>query len=122
MRSDGTMIRDYIYVRDVVAAYLLLAEAMDDKKFWGQAYNISLEMQLSVLEVTNKILEVMGRADLQPIILNEANAEIPVQYLSAARARRELGWTPRFSMLEGLTETVDWYRNYFINSAVSADS
>jgi CDP-glucose 4,6-dehydratase len=119
LRSDGTMIRDYIYVRDVVAAYLLLAEAMDDKKFWGQAYNVSLEMQLSVLEVTTKILEVMGRADLQPIILNEANAEIPVQYLSAARARRELGWTPRFSLLEGLTETVDWYRNHFANNSAS---
>jgi CDP-glucose 4,6-dehydratase len=116
LRSDGTMIRDYIYVRDVVAAYLLLAESMDDEKFWGQAYNFSLEIQLSVLEVTNKILEVMRRTDLKPIILNEAKAEIPVQYLSAARARCELGWTPRFSLQEGLAETVDWYKNYFANS------
>ncbi len=119
LRSDGTMIRDYIYVRDVVAAYLMLAEAMDDKEFWGQAYNFSLEIQLSVLEVTQRILEVMGRADLQPIILNEANAEIPVQYLSAARARRELGWTPRFSLQEGLAETVDWYRNYFATTTAA---
>lgn len=112
LRSDGTMIRDYIYVRDVVGAYLLLAEAMDDKKFWGQAYNFSLESQLSVLDVTNKILEVMGRTDLEPVILNEAKAEIPVQYLCAARARRELGWSPKFSMQDGLKETVDWYRAY----------
>jgi CDP-glucose 4,6-dehydratase len=119
LRSDGTMIRDYIYVRDVVAAYLLLAEAMDDKKFWGQAYNCSLETPLSVLEITNMILEVMGRSDLQPIILNEAKAEIPVQHLCAARARRELGWTPRYSMHDGLTETVDWYRAYSANTAAS---
>ena len=116
LRSDGTMIRDYIYVRDVVAAYLLLAEAMDDEKFWGQAYNFSLEMQLSALEITKKILDVMGRADLPPVILSEAKAEIPVQYLSAARARRELGWLPRFSMEDSLTETVDWYRTYLSNA------
>jgi NAD dependent epimerase/dehydratase family len=91
LRSDGTMIRDYIYVRDVVAAYLLLAEAMDDAKFWGQAYNFGVEMQLSVLEITKKILDVMGRADLPPIILGEAKAEIRVQYLSAARAANSAG-------------------------------
>jgi CDP-glucose 4,6-dehydratase len=119
LRSDGTMIRDYVYVRDVAAAYLLLAQAMDDKKFWGQAYNFSLEIRLSVFEVTQKILEVMGRTDLQPIVLNEANAEIPAQHLSAARARRELGWAPRFSMQDGLTETVDWYKNYFANSSTA---
>ncbi len=113
------MIRDYIYVRDVVAAYLLLAQAMNDEKFWGQAYNFSLEMQLSVLEITKKILDVMGRPDLPPVILSEAKAEIPVQYLSAARARRELGWVPRFSMEDSLTETVDWYRTYLSNSATS---
>jgi CDP-glucose 4,6-dehydratase len=93
---------------------------MDDGKFWGQAYNFSLELQLSVLEMTNKILELMGRMDLRPVILNEAKAEIPVQYLSAARARRELGWGPRFSMQDGLIETVDWYKNYFANSSTSA--
>jgi CDP-glucose 4,6-dehydratase len=119
LRSDGTMTRDYIYVRDVVAAYLLLAEAMDDEKFWGQAYNFSLELQLSALEITKKILDVMGRADLPPVILGEARAEIPAQYLSAARARRELGWAPRFSMEDSLAETVDWYRTYFRNAATS---
>jgi len=119
LRSDGTMIRDFIYVRDVVAAYLLLAEAMDDERFWGQAYNFSLELQLSVLEITKKILDVMGRADLPPVILGEAKAEIPAQYLSAARARRELGWAPRFSMEDSLAETVDWYRIYFRDAATS---
>jgi CDP-glucose 4,6-dehydratase len=112
LRSDGKMIRDYIYVRDVTAAYLLLAQAMDEPKHWGQAFNFSLELQLSTLEMTHKILEVMGRGDLEPIILNEAKAEIPVQYLSSARARRELGWKARFMLGDGLIETVDWYKEY----------
>ncbi len=112
LRSDGTMIRDYIYVRDVVAAYLMLAEAMEDPKYWGEAFNFSVEMPLSVLDITHAILKAMGREDLQPIILNEAKAEIAVQYLSAARARRELGWRHGFSLEESLGETIDWYRRY----------
>jgi CDP-glucose 4,6-dehydratase len=119
LRSDGTMIRDYIYVRDVTAAYLLLAQAMDDQKHWGKAYNFSLELQLSVLDMTQKILVAVGRSDLKPIILNEAKAEIPVQYLSSARARRELGWKPQFMLDDSLIETVDWYKHY-LASAVHA--
>jgi CDP-glucose 4,6-dehydratase len=113
LRSDGTMVRDYIYVRDVVAAYLQLAELMSDPAVWGRAYNFSVELPLSVLEITNKIVTLMGRPDLEPIILNQAKAEIQAQYMSAALARRELGWVPRYSLDQSLLETVDWYRNYF---------
>ena len=120
LRSDGTMVRDYIYVRDVVAAYLMLAEAMDDPRYWGEAFNFSVEMPLSVLEITQAILKTMGREDLRPIILNEAKAEIPVQYLSAARARRELGWRHRFSLDDSLAETVDWYRRYLAATRTTA--
>jgi len=117
LRSDGTMIRDYIYVRDVTAAYLLLAQAMDDPKHWGQAFNFSLELQLTALEMTQKILDATGRSDLKPVILNEAKAEIPVQYLSSARARRELGWKARFMLEESLIETVDWYKTYLASAS-----
>jgi nucleoside-diphosphate-sugar epimerase len=67
---------------------------------------------LSVLEVTQKILDVTGRGDLQPVILDETRAEIPIQHLSATLARRELGWAPRYSFEEGLAETVTWYRDH----------
>jgi CDP-glucose 4,6-dehydratase len=112
LRSDGTMVRDYIYVRDVVAAYLFLAEAMDDARFWGQAYNFSVEMPLTVLQITNKVLEAMGRTDVEPVILNEVKGEIPTQFLSAAKARRDLGWSPQFSLESSLVETVAWYKAY----------
>ena len=110
LRSDGTMVRDYIYVLDGVAAYLMLAEAMDRTELWGRGFNFSLEQPLSVLDVTQKILAAVGRRDLNPVILGEAKAEIPVQHLSAALARRELGWAPRFTFEEGLAETAAWYQ------------
>ncbi|MGV8932439.1 MAG: NAD-dependent epimerase/dehydratase family protein [Luteimonas sp.] len=116
IRSDGSMIRDYVYVRDVAQFYLHLAEAMEDSALHGQAFNYSTESQLSVLDITRMVLQLMDRADLEPVILNEVSGEIPHQYLSAAKAREMLKWTPRFSIEDGLRETIDWYRAHFGNT------
>jgi CDP-glucose 4,6-dehydratase len=113
LRSDGTLIRDYIFIRDVVGGYLTLAEAMDRPDIRGRAYNFSIETPLSVLDITNRILALMDRTDLRPVILNNARGEIPAQHLSAARARRELAWSPQYGLDQGLTETIAWYQNYF---------
>lgn len=113
IRSDGTLIRDYIYILDAVEAYILLAEKMETLPIQGEAFNFSNEIQLNVLDMTRKILEVMGRADLEPVILNEARGEIKHQYLSAEKARKVLGWQSKYSLEEGLRETVDWYREFF---------
>ena len=113
LRSDGTMIRDYIYVRDAVLAYLLLAERMDNSALHGHAFNFSGEQPLSVLELVEMTLRLAGRPDLQPIILGEATAEIPSQYLAAGKARRMLGWEPGWTTEQALIETIDWYRNWF---------
>ena len=113
IRSDGTLIRDYIYILDAVEAYILLAEKMEEPSIHGEAFNFSNEIQLNVLDMTRKILEVMGRKDLEPTVLNEAKGEIKHQYLSAEKARKALGWRPKYSLEEGLKETVKWYREFF---------
>jgi len=113
IRSDGTLIRDYIYILDAVEAYLYLAEKMETLPIQGEAFNFSNEAQLSVLDITRKILEVMDRKDLEPLLLNTASSEINHQYLSSEKARNILGWQPRYSIEEGLGETVDWYREFF---------
>jgi CDP-glucose 4,6-dehydratase len=110
LRSDGTMIRDYIYVRDIVLAYLRLAEAMDDPNIHGQAFNFSNEQPLSVTALVERILAVSGRADLEPIILGEAGNEIPSQHLDAGKARALLGWKPGWTLDAALAETIEWYR------------
>lgn len=112
IRSDGQSIRDYFYVEDAVIAYLHLAERMDDPNVKGQAFNFSNEIQVTVLEVTRKILSLMGRTDLEPQILNTASNEIRHQYLSAEKARRILGWAPQFTLEEGLRRTIEWYRKH----------
>jgi CDP-glucose 4,6-dehydratase len=110
LRSDGSMIRDYIYVRDVVFAYLALAEKMEDRAIHGHAFNFSTEQPMSVVALVRHILAAAGRPDLEPIILGEATNEIPEQHLSATKARTMLGWTPAFTLDAALGETVAWYR------------
>lgn len=117
IRSDGSPLRDYIYVLDAVSAYLRLAEAMEDKAIRGEAFNFGTARPLSVLEITRKILELMGRTDLEPRVLNEARGEILHQYLSSDKARRLLGWEPVASIDSGLKATIDWYRDFLSTRA-----
>ena len=111
-RSDGTLIRDYFYVEDGAAAYMLLAERLaGDAALRGAAFNFSNELQLTVRDIVEKILGIMG-ASLDFEVRDEATNEIPHQYLSARRAREQLGWHPLFSLDDGLKRTVEWYRNF----------
>jgi CDP-glucose 4,6-dehydratase len=112
IRSDGRFIRDYLYVEDVVDAYCALAEVADDDSMPGEAFNFSPETQVPVIEIVRRIQQLMGRLDLEPVVLNQARAEIRDQYLDSAKARRRLGWRPRFSLDEGLRETVRWYEAF----------
>lgn len=116
IRSDGSYIRDYIYARDAVSAYMLLAEKMEDKSLHGEAFNFSNEIQVTVLELTRKISSLMGREDLEPIIQDQASHEIRHQYLSAEKAKKMLGWNPLYTLDEGLQETIEWYKNFFANA------
>jgi CDP-glucose 4,6-dehydratase len=111
VRSDGTYRRDYFFVRDAVGAYLTLARAVTEQELGGEVFNFGNGQPLSVLEVVKSILESMGKSDLSPVILNEAQGEITNQYLDCTKARRVLNWTPRYTFETGLAETVPWYRD-----------
>jgi CDP-glucose 4,6-dehydratase len=113
IRSDGKYVRDYFYVKDAAKAYMLLAEKMDDTNIVGQIFNFGNDMPMTVLEITNEILSLMGCSDSEPIILNQAKGEIREQYLSSKKARTMLVWKPLFSIRDGLSETIRWYMDYF---------
>ncbi|MCW3473928.1 NAD-dependent epimerase/dehydratase family protein [Limobrevibacterium gyesilva] len=116
IRSDGTLIRDYVYAEDAVGAYLLLAEKLaENPELRGEAFNFSNENQITVLDMVGRITRLMG-LDIEPDVRNEASNEILHQYLSAEKARRLLDWSPRFTTEEGLTRTIDWYRSFLTAS------
>jgi CDP-glucose 4,6-dehydratase len=113
IRSDGEYIRDYFYVEDGAAAYMLLAEQLAARpELKGQAFNFSNEIQVTVREIVERVVNLM-ESNLKPEILNEANNEIRHQSLSAEKARRVLNWKPLFNLDQGLAMTIDWYKNFF---------
>ena len=112
IRSDGRFIRDYLYVKDVVGACLAVADRLDDPGVQGQGFNFSPQKPLTVLEVVEAIAREMKAEKLKPIIQNAATGEIRDQYLSAAKAKRLLGWRAAYTLQKGLAETVDWYRRF----------
>ncbi|MGA9414481.1 MAG: NAD-dependent epimerase/dehydratase family protein [Terriglobales bacterium] len=119
IRSDGNFVRDYIYIEDAAAAYMLLAERLiSNAALRGQAFNFSYEIQVSVLEMVDLILRKM-QSTLRPEVLNQASNEIRHQFLSSERARTQLNWRPQFTLESGLDRTLAWYRE-FLSTPVPA--
>jgi CDP-glucose 4,6-dehydratase len=110
VRSTGKLVRDYFYVEDAVLAYIQLAEKMEAMKLAGEAFNFGTGHPMSVLEIVAAIRKAMNREDLAPEILGRNDGEIPAQYLDCTKARERLRWQPAFTLEEGLTRTIRWYR------------
>lgn len=115
IRSDGTFLRDYLYVKDVSHAYLRLAEHLDDPRVRGEGFNFSPEQAVTVLDLVRRIQQLMGCEDLTPDVRNTAQGEIHSQYLDATKAKEILGWQSAYTLDTGLTETIAWYRDYLAN-------
>jgi CDP-glucose 4,6-dehydratase len=111
IRSDGTPIRDYMYIKDAVNAYLTVAEAIGRQDVVGQAFNFGTGSPISVLDLFKKIIRLCGK-DVQPKVLNEAAGEIPQQFLSSDKAKKILSWESRYSLDQGLGETIEWYKEH----------
>jgi CDP-glucose 4,6-dehydratase len=112
VRSDGSYVRDYFYVKDAARAYLRLGERLGDPQVVGEAFNFSNESPMSVLDLVAVIQKLMDASHLEPDVRDVAEGEIHSQYLSAARAREQLGWAPEFDLEAGLRETIAWYRAF----------
>ncbi len=120
IRSDGFFTRDYIYIQDVVEAYIAVARNVHRDNVQGQAFNFGPNNPTSVMEVVNLLKQLMHRHDIEPHILNSSQTEIRDQYLSSEKALLTLGWEPHFTLEEGLLETIRWYEKYFALSTVHA--
>jgi CDP-glucose 4,6-dehydratase len=112
IRSNGKYVRDYFYVMNAVDGYLKLAERMPDESINGQAFNFGYGEPLSVLELVEEILRIMGKESLEPVILNEASNEIVNQFLDCTKAQNLLDWKPKYDREAGLRETIQWYEHY----------
>ena len=110
IRSDGSPVRDYIYVEDAVGAYLAVAESLDDEKNHGRAWNAGSGQPVSVGELVERMIAVSGK-DVEPDVRGAGTpaGEIDRQFLDSAAIGSELGWTPAWDLDRGLAATWDWY-------------
>ncbi len=111
IRSDGTFVRDYIYVEDIAGAYVTLAERTHEQGIRGEAFNFSTEIPLSVLDLVRSIQKLMSK-DIEPKIINQAKGEIGSQTLKATKARKLLDWKPQTDLEAGLKKTIAWYQEF----------
>ena len=114
IRSDGTPRRDYVFVKNIVDAYLLLAENLERQEVVGQAFNFGPSKPLSVKEIVDAIIRASGKkiaADVQGA--GQLLGEIQDQYLDSDKARRLLNWSPRYELEQGLAQTWKWYSEFF---------
>jgi len=107
IRSDGKYVRDYLYVKDVVNGYLLLAKNI--KKIKGEAFNFGSNETLSVIELI-KLIEKKLNKKINYKILNIAKNEIPYQSLNYDKIKKRLGWKPKYSISETIQKISSWYK------------
>lgn len=114
LRSDGSPTRDYIYAADAASAYMTLAAQLDRDEVRGRAFNFGAGQPVSVKELVERIIAISGRSDLRPRILGKSvpAGEIDAQYLASDQAAGILGWRPRYSLDDGLRETLAWYARF----------
>lgn len=110
VRSNGKLSRDYVYVDDVARGYSLLLEKMKKDKKRLFIYNIGSKTNLTVIQMINRILFVLKKKELNPIILNNSKIEIKEQKLNYLKARKELNWNIKNKFLTDLKKTVNWYK------------
>ena len=111
IKSDGTPTKGYLYVKDTVAAYLMLGERAADPQVRGTAINFHPDQPTSVLELVQTMVKVADRSELEPRVTGAPGA-YEHEHLTNRRARDVLGWSPRYSLEQGLAETLAWYREH----------
>jgi len=113
IRSDGTPVREFVYVDDVARGYLLLAEKVDEVR--GEAFNFGAGEPVAMLDLVTRIIRLAGKqGQLEPRVMlqRKIEHEIDAQYLSSEKVAARLGWKAEVSLDEGLRRTIDWYRKH----------
>jgi len=105
--GDGTAARDYVYIDDVVDAFVLAAGSAGN----GLRLNVGTGRDISVRELHQLIADAVKRPDT-PALLPARVGELQRVRLDCTAAARVLGWRARVDLREGLARTIDWFRQY----------
>lgn len=110
IRSNGEMMRDFLYVENAVDAYVTVAGSLGQPELRGRAWNASLGQPVTVLDVVQRLIDISG-AQVEPDVQGTGfpHGEVPYQWLDSSALERELGWKPQWALQRGLEATYRWY-------------
>ncbi|MBI4972702.1 MAG: GDP-mannose 4,6-dehydratase [Candidatus Omnitrophica bacterium] len=115
IKSDGTPVRDFIFVQDAANAYLTVAESVQRDGVKGEAFNFGSGTPVTVLELVKKIISVSGKSVVPDIQgKSKPKGEIDEQYLASDKAKKVLGWQPKYTLEDGLKQTIKWYSDFLV--------
>ena len=116
LRSNGKLIRDYIYVEDVANAYFILMKKMINSKERLKIYNVGSKENLTVKNFVKLITKIVNGKEISPIIKNNSKIEIYKQKLDYRKIKKDLNWSPKSNFKVSLNTTIEWYKknlNFF---------
>lgn len=113
LRSSGNNLRDYIFVEDVVQAYLQLGSRVEEKKLAGEIFNISAHEPKTALEIVDTILKLTKKESHEIKILSQNDYEIEHQIVSSEKIKTSIGFEAQFPLQLSLELTIEWYLLYF---------
>jgi CDP-glucose 4,6-dehydratase len=111
----GDAKRDYLFIDDVIDAYILLGEVEISKIGKNRIFNFGSDNIFSVKEVMREIIRLSGSKLKIKKIKDEREFEIRSQFSSWKKANRLLGWKPRYNFETGLEQTIEWYKSYLFD-------
>ncbi len=115
-RGDGSMVRDWLFIEDVVDLYMTIGEAMAENpdKISGEVFNAGTNDPISVRNVLENVYKLAGNENDFEEVLNlmkekKTIGEIQCQYMNYDKVNEYFNWSPGHSLKDGLAKSIEWY-------------
>jgi nucleoside-diphosphate-sugar epimerase len=106
IHGDGEQTRDFVFVEDIVRAFILAAET---KEAVGDVFNIGGGASISILDLAHTLQQIIPNS-LDPIYAPSRLGDIRFSEADIIRAESALGFRPTIDLKEGLQSTVEWFQ------------
>jgi len=108
--GDGMQTRDYTYVKDLIRAYDLI---LNYKKQIREPINFGTEIEIRIIDLARKIIELCGnKGRIKPVHVAPRPGEVRRLIADYSKAKKLLGWEPKYTFEKGLIEFIKWYKSY----------
>ena len=117
--GDGMQRRDYTYIEDAVRAYDLV---LNHNKPITEPINFGTGKEISIIDLANKIIDLCDKkGSINPVHIEPRIGEVKRLIADVTKAKKILGWIPKYNLEDGLKEFIQWYKNYGFEERIKID-